>query len=58
MKVYFMEINGENKATFISVDHSQRAKVWAEHPNAKEISRKEYEDIKYEYSKMNKETVK
>jgi hypothetical protein len=49
-----MEINGENKATFISVDHSQRAKVWAEHPNAKEISRKEYEDIKYEYSKMNK----
>jgi hypothetical protein len=58
MKVYFMEINGENKAAFISVDHSQRAKVWAEHPNAKEISRKEYEDIKYEYSKMNKETVK
>jgi hypothetical protein len=49
-----MEINGEIKSTFISVDHSQRAKVWAEHPNAKEISRKEYEDIKYEYSKMNK----
>lgn len=55
MKVYFMELQGDAKATFISVDHSQRAKVWAEHPNAKEISRKQYEDIKYENEKAKKE---
>jgi hypothetical protein len=58
MKVYFMEKLGETKINFISVEHSQRAKVWAARPNAKEISRKEYEDIKYEYSKINKETAK
>lgn len=55
MKVYFMEINGENKATFMSVDHSQRAKVWTSHPNAKEIPKKQYEEIKREYEQMNKQ---
>ncbi len=54
MKVYFMEINGENKATFMSVDHSQRAKVWVSNPAAKEISKKEYESIKKEYENMKK----
>jgi hypothetical protein len=54
MKVYFMEINVENKATFMSVDHSQRAKVWVSHPAAKEISKKEYESIKLDYEQMKK----
>lgn len=54
MKVYFMEINGENKAIFMSVDHSQRAKVWVSHPAAKEISKKEYESIKKDYEEMKK----
>lgn len=57
MKIYFLETNGVDKANVMSVEHSQRAKVWAAHPNAKEISKKEYYDIKYQYEKMKKEVT-
>lgn len=50
-----MEINGLNKATLMRVEHDQRAKIWASHPNAKEISKKEYEEIKKLYDQVDKQ---
>lgn len=57
MKVYFVDMVNTEKANLMSVEHSQRAKIWAAYPNAKEISKKEFEDLKYEYENMKKESV-
>lgn len=52
MKVYYIEVVSEEKVNMICVDMSDRHKIWVSHPNAKEISKKEYEDLKHEYKKM------
>lgn len=54
MKVYFIETSEEGKITFMSTDHSQRHKMWVERPKAKEIPKKMFEDLKYEYEQTKK----
>lgn len=51
MKVYYVEVVGENKLNMLCVDMNQRHKIWTQHPTAIEISKKEYYEMKDEINK-------
>lgn len=55
MKVYYIEVVSDEKVNMMCVDMSDRHKIWVSHPNAKEISQKAYEDLKYSYNQNKKE---
>ena len=44
MKIYYSEIY-KGKWTYYSIEHDKRHLFWKDHSNAKEISRKEYEEM-------------
>jgi hypothetical protein len=46
MTVYFIEQLPDEKITVYTCKMNQRHKIWVAHPNAREISRKEYELLK------------
>lgn len=46
MQLYYMEEIGDGTVSLYDVKFSDRHKLWKEKPNAKEISRKEYNALK------------
>lgn len=50
MKIYYAEIISDQKVNMMAVDMSQRHKVWIQHPTAREISKKEYYQMKEKYN--------
>jgi hypothetical protein len=45
MTLYYVEYIDLHKANLITVDSKDRAKLWVDYPNAKEISKLEYDRI-------------
>lgn len=46
MKVYYIEQLPEDKFNAFCVEMNDRHKIWTAHPNAREISKKDYFDLK------------
>lgn len=55
MQIYFSEIQNGNWKYF-SIDHDKRHLFWKEHPAAKEVSKKEYFEMR-DFSLSQKENI-
>lgn len=51
MNLYYMELVPQGIKVYACAMH-ERHKIWAEHPNAKEISRKQYEMMRLDMEKL------
>lgn len=58
MTIYYLEKKDDGTTSIFSGEMSDRAKFWLEHPKAKEISRKEYNQwVRYINGEENKRTL-
>jgi hypothetical protein len=58
MTIYFIDKKPDGTTSLFSGEMKDRAKFWVEHPNAKEISKKEYNQwVDYLNSDLHKKTL-
>ena len=57
MKLYYMDLTSTT-ANIYTCEHHDRHKIWVEHPNAKEITKKQYEAIKELTDTLKNKTIK
>ena len=55
MKVYYLEPLENEKFNAFCVEMDDRHKIWTAHPNAREISKKEYFELKNLVTNQTKE---
>lgn len=53
MKLYYMELVPNGAKVYMCEDYD-RHKIWVDHPNAKEISKKQFEQLQQLISETNK----
>jgi len=56
MKIYFIDNKPDGTTSLFSGDMADRHKIWVSNPNAKEISRKEY-NMWIEYLKKHQNLI-